>query len=208
MVGRTKKLCSGRRWGAHIRHMRYNHSHAAVKKGAVRPDPSEAWENRKQSSYEICCTVMDVVGPFPVLISSVICFRMMIKWRAIHLVSDDIRGCHCTFSSTWSWKLLYFANFAVKLSIRRIQHILDRGHGAMSFTFHHILLQAWIHRHRALVAVDRLSSVHHSPCQASHGALAVGAIHLHCVPADDMEYSRVARWHISCYRSAWLYECY
>jgi hypothetical protein len=121
MVGRTKKLCSGRRWGAHIRHTRYNHSHAAVKKGAVRPDPSEAWENRKQSSYEICCTVMDVVGPFPVLISSVICFRMMIKWRAIHLVSDDIRGCHCTFSSTWSWKLFYFANFAVKLSIRRIQ---------------------------------------------------------------------------------------
>jgi hypothetical protein len=28
------------------------------------------------------------------------------------------------------------------------------------------------------------------------------------VPADDMEYSRVARWHISCYRSVWLYECY
>ena len=67
-------------------------------------------------------------------------------------------------------------------------------HRAMSFTFHHILLQAWILRHRALVAVDRLSAVHHSRRQASHGALAVSAIHLHCVPADDMEYSRVARY--------------
>ena len=70
-------------------------------------------------------------------------------------------------------------------------------HRAMSFAFHHILLQAWIHRHRALIAIDRRSAVHHSRRQASHGALAVGAIHLHCVPADDMEYSRVARYEFS-----------
>ena len=58
---------------------------------------------------------------------------------------------------------------------------------------HHSRRQAGIHRHRAL-AVDRLSAVHHSRRQASHGALAVGAIHLHCVPADDMDYSRAARY--------------
>ena len=92
MVGRTKKLNCGRRWGAHIRHLRYTYSHAAVRKSAVRPDPSERGRIEKVFLDVICCTAMDVAGPFPVLISSIICFHLMMKWRAIHLVSDDTRG--------------------------------------------------------------------------------------------------------------------
>ncbi len=61
IVGRTKKLNCGCGWGAHIRHVRYNYSHGAIRKGAY--NPSEEWE--KILFGVICCTVVDVICPFP-----------------------------------------------------------------------------------------------------------------------------------------------
>lgn len=83
IVGRTKKLNCGCGWGAHIRHVRYNYSHGAIRKGAYRPE----WSMGENSLW---CDLLHGSGcymPIPI-ISTIIWLHLMMKWRAIHLVSD------------------------------------------------------------------------------------------------------------------------